>query len=182
MNPDLLETLRLAQRLGFFGGRPIEEAAEHSMAFVEALGELPPGSRLVDLGSGGGLPGLVIGDAYPTADLLLIDRREKRTDFLERATRRLGWSHVAVRCADVRALIVDVTGGSVPPFDVVTARGFGPPDVTLRTATALLAPKGRVVISEPPSVDRWPGDLLTELGLSSERHGAVRVFVRAPTV
>ena len=54
------------------------------------------GTRLVDLGSGGGLPGLVLADAYPERAITLVDRREKRTDFLRRAVRRLGWEHVTV--------------------------------------------------------------------------------------
>lgn len=179
MNPVLLETLRTAQRFGFFGDRPIELAAEHSMEYVRALGELQPSARLVDLGSGGGLPGLVLADSFPELDVLLIDRRQKRTDFLERAIVTLGMEHVEVRCQDVAHLISEVSRGVTPAFDVVTARGFGPPDVTLRSAVALLADGGRIVISEPPSGDRWPQDLLVELGLSSKPVGAVRVFRRA---
>jgi 16S rRNA (guanine527-N7)-methyltransferase len=176
MHPDLIETLRLAQRLGFFGARPIEEAVEHSQAFVTALGSLPAGTRLVDIGSGGGLPGLVVAAAYPNISIVLIDRRTKRTDFLVRAVRRLGFDHVSIRAADVDELLGDVAGGAHAPFDVVTARGFGPPHATLRAATGLLVGTGRIVISEPPDTDRWEPGLLAELGLCSERHGAVRVF------
>ena len=176
MNPVLLETLRTAQRFGFFGDRPIDAAAEHSMEYVRALGELVMPVRLVDLGSGGGLPGLVLADAFPDLDVTLIDRRQKRTDFLERAVVALGMDHVEVRCLDVVRLIDEVESGATPRFDVVTARGFGPPELTLRSASALLADRGRIVISEPPTGDRWPEDLLAELGLRGERVGAVRLF------
>lgn len=176
MHPRLLETLREAQRFGFFGEGDVSEAASHSFGFVEAIGPLDPGRRLVDLGSGGGLPGLVLADAYPEVSVVLLDRRQKRTDFLERAVRRLGWHHVAVRCLDARRLIDEVAAGVTPPFDVVTARGFGPPAVTLTAAAALCAPDGRIVISEPPGGDRWDAALLDRLGLTSERRGPVRVF------
>lgn len=176
MHPDLIDTLRDAQRVGFFGAREIPDAVEHARAFVDAVGPLPPGSRLVDLGSGGGLPGLVLADALPDTTVLLLDRRQKRTDFLERAVRRLGWEHVSVMTADVARLVDAVRAGTEAPFDVVTARGFGPPEWTLRTAAALCRPHGSIVISEPPSGDRWPPDLLTELGLMSEKAGAVRRF------
>ncbi|MDJ0771618.1 MAG: class I SAM-dependent methyltransferase [Ilumatobacter sp.] len=178
MHPDLLETLRDAQRFGFFGPGSIEDAAAHAAAFVEAIAAVDDGSRIVDLGSGGGLPGLVVADARRGDAIVLIDRRQKRTDFLERAVRRLGFEHVDVWCADVDVLCDEVGAGRCRPFDVVTARGFGPPATTLRTALRLLAPSGRVVISEPPTGDRWSPELLAELGVESERHGPVAVFRR----
>lgn len=178
MHDDVIETLRSAQRFGFFGPNSIEQAAQHSLAYVDALGELSAADRLIDLGTGGGLPGLVLADAYPTADIVFLDRRQKRTDFLERAVHRLGFEHVTVICGDVSAVIRQVQSGELAPFDVVTARGFGPPDFTLRSAAALMAQGGRVAISEPPDRDRWPTQLLADLGLQSELHGAVRVFSR----
>jgi 16S rRNA G527 N7-methylase RsmG len=88
----------------------------------------------------------------------------------------LGMRHVEVRCADVKVLIDEVGSGVTPPFDVVTARGFGPPEFTLRSATRLIRPGGRIVISEPPAGDRWSAELLDELGLSATASGRVRVF------
>lgn len=174
----LLDTLRQAQRVGFFGDRPIEQAAEHAMAFVTAIGALPSTTRMIDLGSGGGLPGLVLAAAYPDVELVLLDRRQKRTDFLERAVRRHGWAHVSVRCGDAASLVRAVSTGAEAPFEVVTARGFGPPETTLRTAVGVLGPHGRVIISEPPGDDRWAPSLLAELGLRAYRRGPVRVFTR----
>ncbi len=178
MDERLLETLRDAQRFGFFGRAPIDEAARHSLGYVDAIGELEPGSTIVDLGSGGGLPGLVLADRYRDAAVTLVDRREKRTDFLRRAVTRLGFEHVEVVAADVDVLIRDVAVGARRPFDVATARGFGPPGVTLAAAAALIAPTGRIVISEPPAGDRWDGDLLASLGLLRRPAGQVSVFHR----
>jgi 16S rRNA (guanine527-N7)-methyltransferase len=179
MNDLLIETLRDAQRFGFFGSRPVEEAARHSYGFVEALGTVPPGARLVDLGSGGGLPGLVLGDAYPTVAITLIDRREKRTDFLRRAILRLGWEHVVVVTGDVATLTGDVRSGAIPAFDLVTARGFGPPETTFGVATELVTPSGRIVISEPPSGDRWDPEMIAAAGFTRTRVGPVSVFTTA---
>lgn len=178
VHPDLIETLREAQRFGFFGDRDVVEAAAHARSFVDAIGSLPASTRLLDLGSGGGLPGLVVADAFPQVTVVLLDRRQKRTDFLERVVRRLGWTHVVVLTADARGVRDRVAAGEVDAFDVVTARGFGPPEFTLRLATALCRVGGTIVISEPPSGDRWPEDLLDELGLDTARIGPVRRFVR----
>ncbi len=178
MDQVLLETLRTAQRFGFFGGRPIAEAAEHSMEFVRALEDLSLPARLIDLGSGGGLPGLVIANAMPELSVVLLDRRQKRTDFLELAVAKLGLRRTQVRFADVVSVVREVESGATAPFDAVTGRGFGPPEFTLRTALSLLSDDGRVVISEPPEGDRWSPTLLSELGVRSESRGAVRVFRR----
>jgi len=178
MNPALLETLRSAQRFGFFGDRAIERAVEHSMWFVRGIEDVVAPARLLDLGSGGGLPGLVIADARPDLDVLLLDRRQKRTDFLEGAVIGLKQSRTTVMCADVAELIRSVGSTSIDAFDVVTARGFGPPEWTLRSAVAVLRADGRILISEPPEGDRWPAGLVAELGLSSRRIGAVQIFQR----
>jgi 16S rRNA (guanine527-N7)-methyltransferase len=174
----LIETLRDAQRFGFFGGRPIEEAVAHAGQYVAAIGPVGPTARLLDLGSGGGLPGLVIAEALPMASIVLLDRRQKRTDFLERAVRRLGWDHVEVWCGDAERVVRRIADGTVRPFDVVTARGFGPPQITLRTAVACVAPDGVIIISEPPEGDRWDPRWLDELGVHLERRGAVARFER----
>jgi 16S rRNA (guanine527-N7)-methyltransferase len=173
---ETVEVLREAQRLGFIGRRPVELAAEHAADFAVVLGQLPSGTRLIDLGSGGGLPGLVLAELLPHCSILLVDRRQKRTDFLHRVVRRLDLEHVQVREADVETIAREVASGGVEPFDVVTARGFGPPEQTLRIARRLTGPNGRIVISEPPAGERWDQDLLNELRLSSERTGVVRVF------
>ena len=173
---ELLETLRQAQRLGLFGDGDIRAAADHARTFADAIGDLPDGARLIDLGSGGGLPGLVLAEVYPGVSVVLLDRRQKRTDFLERAVRRLRLTNTVVRCGDVRDVIAEVERGAASPFDVVTARGFGPPEVTVRAARALLGTTGTIVVSEPPSGDRWPPGLLGELGLSASRPGRVRRF------
>lgn len=177
---ELVAVLHEAQRLGFLGDRPIEDVVEHARAFTGGLGDLQRRSdgsprSVLDLGAGGGVPGLVIAFDRPDLQVTLLDRRTKRTDFLQRVVQRLGWQdRVAVASADASTFLERHPHG----FDAVVARGFGPPDVTLSLAVRLVRPDGRVVISEPPTGDRWDSDLLDDLDVRRlEGTGRVAVFV-----
>jgi len=177
--------LRAAQRYGFLGARPVEEVVEHAREFVRALppsdGPFDAGSSgrrptVVDIGSGGGIPGLVVANDRPDLAVTLVDRRQKCADFLARSVTALGFGErVTVRSCDTSALIA-----AGEQFDAVVARGFGPPSRTLQVAVKLVRPSGRIVISEPPEGDRWSPDHLAEMGLVHRRHGAVAIFTRPP--
>jgi 16S rRNA (guanine527-N7)-methyltransferase len=172
---DLAGVLRRAQELGFLGARPIEGVIEHAREFVTALGDLDEGSRVVDLGAGGGVPGLVIAHDRPDLQITLLDRRTKRTDFLELVVRRLGWTErVEVVATDVARFVAE----RPPPFDAAVARGFGPPAETLRWATALVGADGVIVISEPPTGDRWDPAVLEDLGVHRTTTGDSAVVAR----
>jgi len=156
---ELHEALGTSQRLGFLGDRPIVEVIEHARAFV--LGLEGVAGSVIDLGAGGGVPGLVLAVDRPDLSITLLDRRTKRTDFLSRIVRRMRLDHVTVVAADVDDAIRQGHVG----FDAVVARGFGPPDFTLRTAARCLGKTGVIVISEPPTGDRWDVELVSSLGL-----------------
>ena len=151
----LIDALGEAQRIGMLGDRPLEEVVDHSLGFVQAL---PPQVRtVIDVGSGGGDPGLVIAMARPDIALTLVDRRAKRTDLLVRLVGRLGLhDRVEVVEADVEDLPIQGAGRT---WDAVTSRGFGPPEYTARLGAPLLAPTGLLLVSEPPGSDgaRWRG-------------------------
>jgi len=172
MRPEVRAALVDAQRLGFLGPRPIDEVVEHARLFVSALADVD--GRVIDLGSGGGVPGLVIAHDRPDLSVTLLDRRSKRTDFLARMVRRLGWDdRVEVRCDDVASLhpLAD------DRWDATVARGFGPPFDTLRIAAGLTRRGGTVVISEPPDGDRWARCPLVVDG-SVRREAAPRAVAR----
>ncbi|MFM7746130.1 MAG: RsmG family class I SAM-dependent methyltransferase [Actinomycetota bacterium] len=167
-----------AQRIGALGSRPIDDVIAHARAFVEAL---PPDTRrIIDLGSGAGVPGLVVADALPEATVVLVDRRAKRTDALALAVAGLGWrDRVSVICADVESLVGDPA--HVGSHDAVISRGFGPHETTLRLSAGLVRPGGVIVVSEPPEGEpnRWSAELVKDLTLTGpERLGPVARFRR----
>ena len=167
---DLLDALASSQALGMLGDRPVTEVVAHAGAFVDAL--VGVSGLVVDLGSGGGVPGLVIARARPDLRLALVDRRAARTDHLRRLVRRLGLDdRVAVVTAD--AMTMDLTA------DAAVARGFGPPAVTLAAAAHVVRACGTIVVSEPPGqdADRWPDALLERLAVTRAPHDDGRVAV-----
>ncbi len=178
----LLSVLQLAQDAGVIGNTDLSEEVSRARVFVVALGSCPSDAAVLDIGSGGGLPGLVIAHDRPDVHVTLIDRREKRTDLLQRQATRLRQHQpglpIDVMCADIRILHGKHT------FDVVTARSFGPPEVVAESALPLLTPTGRLLVSEPPHSDgtRWREALSSEMSASvelfSQDAGTVAVITR----
>ena len=168
----LAEALAASQRLGMLGDRPIDEVIEHAGAFVDALAGTS--GTVVDLGSGGGVPGLVIARARPDLRLVLVERRTTRADHLRRLVSRLGAADRIEVVADDAAALPRLIA---LPVDAVVARGFGPPTQILRLAAPLLAGGGLLVVSEPPDppADRWPKAAVDAVGLRSVEHGDRRV-------
>lgn len=171
-DPALVDALGASQRLGMLGDRPIAEVIDHAAAFVAALTTTV--GTVVDLGSGGGVPGLVIARARPDLHVVLVDRRATRTDHLHRLVQRLGLQdHVEVLTAEAAALPARLAR----PVDAVVARGFGPPSETMQSAAPLLAIGGLVVVSEPPVPlpGRWPEELLRSTGVERVAHDDRRI-------
>src|SRR3954447_18186833 len=107
----LVGVLARARELGFLGPGPLDEQLDHSRAFGElvreALGsENTEGvARFLDLGAGGGLPGLVLLAEWPSATAVLVDAQEKRCRFLGEAVAELGWERrVEIRCGRAEML------------------------------------------------------------------------------
>ena len=155
--------LEEARTLGFLGPGAAGDHRRHAEGFLVLLD--PPPRLAVDLGAGGGVPGLVLALALPESRWVLLDAMAKRTAFLAEAVRRLGLDdRVAVRTGRAEEAGRDpaVRGQA----DAVVARGFGPPAVTAECAAPLVRAGGVVIVSEPPGgADRWPAGPLGELGL-----------------
>jgi 16S rRNA (guanine527-N7)-methyltransferase len=155
-----------ARALGFLGDGPLEVHERSAAAFAEVIGDLPSGARALDLGSGGGVPGLLLASWYPDVRWTLLDKHRRRTSFLARAVATLGWAgrvEVVREAAEVAAHDPAHRGA----YDLVVSRSFGPPALTAECAVGFLHVGGRLLVAEPPTPDatRWPEAGVASLGL-----------------
>jgi 16S rRNA (guanine527-N7)-methyltransferase len=109
----------------------------HTLDSLRAVPLVEDAEEAADLGSGAGLPGVVVAIALPLVRMLLIERRPQRAAFLELAVEGLGLSNAAV----VAGRVEDVAGD----VDVALARAFAPIDEAWARALWILRPGGRLV-------------------------------------
>lgn len=121
---------------------PNEGAIIENRHIADSLLYLPPeveGSTLLDVGSGAGLPGLVLAIAHPHLAVTVLDRSGRRAGLLKRATRVVGLDNVSVRQADIK----DVESR----FDIVTVRAVFPTGRAVREIERLSPNYGVVGLS-----------------------------------
>jgi 16S rRNA (guanine527-N7)-methyltransferase len=160
----LLAVLEQARALGFLGPGPVEAHVERALDGVDLVPAAA--ARALDLGSGGGVPGLPLALARSELHWVLLDGSIKRAEFLRVAVEELGLAgRVEVRAA--RAEEAGREPGWRRAFDLVTARSFGPPAVTAECGAPFLEVGGTLLVAEPPETagERWPADRLGEFGL-----------------
>lgn len=180
----LYRALEESRARGFLGPVAIETQIEHASGFRHVWDDITPTppAQFLDLGSGGGLPGLVLFE-YWGVPATFVDSMVKRTSFLEETMQWEGapsGGMVLNGRAEQLSRDHDLEG----QFPLVTARSFGPPAVTAECAVRFLAIEGVLIVSEPPNdddPDRWNPSALGQLGLRSEgrvRHGAAYQILR----
>lgn len=91
--------------------------------------------RLLDVGSGGGLPGIPLAIALPELTVTLVDKVQKKAAFLAQAKLELALPNVEVVCARIE----DVR---VAAYDIIVSRALGALEQLVRWTAPLLAPRG----------------------------------------
>ena len=181
-----------ARRRSLIGGLPMATQIAHSEGFLRALLLEPFDGPVLELGAGGGLPGLVLAVEHSEPQLVLLDSAHRSVEFLSWAVEELQLSS-RVEIIKARAEQIGRDDQYRASFAAIVARSFAPPAVTAECATPLLSPGGRLIVSEPPAkggettppmaspplaadrpvailpdADRWPVEGLAELGLVPE--------------
>jgi len=138
---------------GLIGPREADRIWDRHLLNCVVLAELiTPNSNVIDVGSGAGLPGIVLAIARPDLVVTLIEPLARRTAFLDEVVRDLD---LADRVEVLRGRAEEALGGRVDPADVVTARAVAPIDrlagwclPLLRVGGRLLALKGATATEE----------------------------------
>ncbi|MPZ61167.1 MAG: 16S rRNA (guanine(527)-N(7))-methyltransferase RsmG [Propionibacteriales bacterium] len=124
---------------GLIGPREVPRLwSRHLLNCAAISSGFDPESRVCDVGSGAGLPGVVLALTRPDLELILLEPLLRRYEFLREAVESLGLSRVQV----VRGRIEEQASGS---FDAVTARAVAPLDRLVRWCLPRCRSGGRLV-------------------------------------
>ena len=102
-----------------------------------------PSDRLLDIGSGGGLPGLPLAIARPRAETLLLEAKEKKRDWLVATIKRLGLQD---KVTVVSGRIEKWSISDLEEFETVTARAVAPPPRLFRWVLPALGPESQLLL------------------------------------
>ncbi len=149
MNDSKLQQLaRLISEWPGLVSRPADELIEDSLVLLEHLGEA---DKVVDVGSGGGLPGLPLKIALPRLDMTLIEADQAKAAFLVSACSALG-----VRDVEVVAKRAEEVGQDPryrESFDVAVARALAPMPVLVELCLPLIRVGGRLLAQKTETED-----------------------------
>ncbi len=185
----LRQQLERSRRLGFLGPGPVDEHIEQARVLAKTIELSAMGARigdgsLLDLGSGGGIPGLVLLAEMSWSRVVLLDRSERRCEFLRSAVTALRAVPPGATEGDSEEADVSVVCGSAESlahqpdlrgqFDLVVARGFGPPATTAECGVGFLGLGGHLLVTDPPGGRIWERLGLLKLGLELVEHSTGR--------
>jgi 16S rRNA (guanine527-N7)-methyltransferase len=156
---------------GLIGPREVSRLWERHVLNSAAVAEaIPEGARVVDVGSGAGLPGIPLGLARPDVALALVEPMARRVEFLEEAVAALAsegrhrWRVVRGR-AEERSVVA-----AVGEVDVVTARAVAPLPRLVGWCRGLMRPGSQLVaLVGARALDELPG-MVAELEAAGMRN------------
>jgi 16S rRNA (guanine527-N7)-methyltransferase len=150
------ELARWNRRYNLTAIRTREGMITHHLLDSLAVSPDLAGTRILDVGTGAGFPGLPLAVCNPQRQFTLIDSTAKKIRFVSQAAERLGLTNVTALQTRVEALEPAV------PFDTVVARAFAPLPQLLGRVAHLCGPASRVLAMK----GKWPEAELAALAPS----------------
>ena len=146
---------------------------DESLGTADVVGEFE--GPIVDVGSGGGAPGIPLAAAFPDREVTLLEANRRKCDFLERWARE--FPNVRVVCGRAEEQPVDSWG-------VAVAKALASPPVAAEWCLPLVAPGGAAILFIGPSADAdQVGRVAEKLGgaLQSAPPGLLVLYKAEPT-
>jgi 16S rRNA (guanine527-N7)-methyltransferase len=154
---------------------PEEMVKLHVLDSLSAVHAFTQAKNILDVGSGGGLPGIILAIVFPGAAVSLVDTVHKKTAFLTQVKAELKLKNVTVHTGRVELLKVE------QKFDVITSRAFSELSNFINWSHHLLAEDGKFLAMKGVSPDQeiehlpngWEVELKEVLSVPSldvERH------------
>ncbi len=119
---------------------PLEVAVKHFLDSLAPARIIPPGSSMLDIGSGGGFPGIPLKIILPSLSVTLADSSRKKISFLKHVIRTLSLEGINACQARVEDL-----SENKERFDVVICRAFSSLDKFIESALPVLAENGIMI-------------------------------------
>ncbi len=148
---------------------------QHLLDSLSVVFAFADAKRVLDVGSGGGLPGIVLAICYPEIEFTLVDTVSKKTAFLSQVKAELGLKNLRVHTGRVEAMQVE------HKFDRITSRAFSELANFINWSCHLLAEQGKYLAMKGQKPDHeievlpagWEITQIQSLavpGLEAERH------------
>lgn len=128
--------------------KPEDVAVKHFLDAIAPLAHLPAHGRLLDIGTGGGFPGLPLKVMVPELSMTLIDGVRKKINFVKHVIRQLELG--SIQALHARAEVLGRDRAYAGVFQTVVCRALADPDHLLALAEPLLAPGGRIIAYQGP--------------------------------
>jgi len=157
-----------------------------SLTLLQTLADLPPGARVIDIGSGGGVPGVPLAIVLPNLRFTLLEATGKKAAYLREVVRALGLSNTEVLEARAEAAGHDRgekfdgarRGGHREAYDAVIARAVGPMAVVAELTVPFCRIGGRTLLIKGQKADEELAEASEALKRLHAVHGAT---IETPT-
>jgi 16S rRNA (guanine527-N7)-methyltransferase len=143
---------------------PGEIAIQHFLDSLAPAGFIPQSARVLDIGAGGGFPGIPLKILKPSISVLLIDAVRKKVNFLKHVLRALLLENV--EALHIRSEDLKKNPGDENFFDVVISRALSDLKSFVKSAMPLLAKQGKIIAMKglvgAEELDRMLADMLQD--------------------
>ncbi len=162
----LLDYLRLLQKWNKVYSltainNPRQMVIYHLLDGLSAVSYFANYSSVLDVGSGMGVPGIILAISYPQTAVTLIDSNSKKTAFLQQVKIELGLSNLQVICSRIEALPIENR------YMAITSRAFADLNLFVELSGkfladngSILALKGELAFNEVAQIDDWDNEII----------------------